>query len=647
MFQDLLTLLEPHLDGQRAFDDASAIHSIDRAFTFSSFHESARLTADRLRAAGLANVEILEAPADGRTVFGDWLMPLAWEVEQATFDIVTPQGRAERIADRAQTPACLAMWSAPTLPEGAEADLVLIENPADRESWTPDDVRGKIVFTSAHPHSVKRLLLEHGAVGILSDFQTSGADLPDAVSWINAWSDDPGGWAQTNRDVLGWSFQISPRRGAQLRGRLEMGERLRGRALVRTILQPGAIPAITGVIPGSGKEEVLLLGHQFEQGAVDNAAGCAIMLEVARALQTLISEGKLPPPQRSIRFLFVSECYTTLFWAEQSRRARRTIAGLCLDAPCGITPLAVRPLEFTVNPHAQSSYVDALVLAIAREVMASAPTYAWAEAPFSMTDNLVADKTIDIPCPWIGSHSRTWHNSADTPDALDRRALELVSRISAAYAYLIAAADSERVLDFAYLAAGRGKAALAAAGIAELDHLSESDLDDSLLQLTYLAERHADAVATALKLLPAPQRSQIRPQIRALQREVRRAGRDVATSLAHRAGRPAHRPQPHEPEGALATIHPRRLVTGPVTLDRIDPGLREGYQSPRWSRVLFALLNWCDGRRSLAEAAHLAARELRRGRTLSPDELAKQIDPAAPSLLGYFEFLRRHGYVTW
>jgi hypothetical protein len=489
--------------------------------------------------------------------------------------------------------------------------------------------------------------LEHGAVGILSDFQTPGADLPDAVSWINAWSDDPGGWAQTNRDVLGWSFQISPRRGAQLRGRLEMEGALRGRAIVGTTLQPGTIPAITGVIPGSGKEEVLLLGHQFEQGAVDNAAGCGIMLEVARALQTLISEGKLPPPQRSIRFLFVSECYTTLFWAEQSRRARRTIAGLCLDAPCGITGLAVRPLEMTVNPHSQSSFVDALILALAREVMASAPTYAWAEAPYSMTDNIVADKTIDIPCPWIGSHSRTWHNSADTPDVLDSHSQELVARISAAYAYLTAAADSDRVLDFAYLAAARGKAALAAAGIAELDHLSDSGLDDSSRQLAYLAERHAEAVATALKLLPAPQRSQVRPQIRALQREVRRAGRDAATSLAHRAGRPAHRPQPHEPEGVLATIHPRRLVTGPVTFDRIDPGLREGYQSPRWSRVLFALLNWCDGRRSLAEAAHLAAHELRRARTLSPDELAKQIDPAAPSLLGYFEFLRRHGYVTW
>ncbi|UCC68093.1 MAG: M28 family peptidase [Armatimonadota bacterium] len=648
MFQDLLTLLGPQLDGHRSFDDASAIHSLDRHFTFSSFHESARLTADRLRAAGLSSVEVLEAPADGRTIFGDWMMPLAWEADEATFDILVPEHRAERIADRAAIPASLAMWSAPTPPKGVEAELIYIEDPADRKTWTPETVRGKIVFTSAHPHSVKRLLLEQGALGILSDHQPRDADLPDAVAWVNAWSDDPGGWAQTNRDVLGWSFQISPRRGAQLRGQLETQEQLRARAVVRSSLHAGSIPTPTGVIPGAGKEEILILGHQFEQGAVDNASGCAIMLEAARALQALISEGKLPPPRRTIRFLFVSECYTTLFWANRASRARRTVAGLCIDAPCGVMDLALRPLEISVNPHSQPTCVDALLLAIAREVMAAAPTYPWAERPFAMgTDNLIADNTIGIPCPWIGSHSRTWHSSADTPEVLDPRSQELVARIAAAYAYLLATADHNSVLDFAHLAAARGKAALAAAGITELDRLPESDLNDSLLQLAYLAEHHAQAPPTALKLLPAPERSHLRPQIRALQREVRRAGRDEAAGLARRAGRPGHSPLPHEPAGVLATIHPRRLVTGPITFDRVDPDQRQGRQGPRWSPALFALLNWCNGRRSLAEASHSAARELRTTHTLSPDEFVKQIDPRSPSMLDYFEFLRRHNYVTW
>ena len=647
MFRDLLAVIEPQISGQRAWDEASAIHAVDRHFTFSSFHESARYSAERLRAAGLMEVQIVEAPADGRSVYGDWMMPLAWEVEEATFDVVGADGGVERVADRSQVPACLAMWSAPTPPEGVEAELVWIEDPADRGTWSAEVVRGRIVFTSAHPHSVKRLLLEQGAVGMLSDFQSPGANLPEAVAWINAWSDDPGGWALTNRDLLGWSFQISPRQGEMLRARLKAGEKLRGRAVVRASIERGTLPTVTGVIPGCGKEEVLVVGHQFEQGAVDNASGVGIMLEAARALQGLISRGELPAPRRSIRFLFVSECYGTMFWLEQSRRARRIVAGLCVDAPCGIAELALRPLEISVNPHSQMSYVDALALAICGEVMAAAATYAWGERPFSMTDNLIADKTIDIACPWIGGHSRTWHNSADTPEVLDADAQGLVARMAAAYGYLIASADGGQVLDFAHLAAARGKAAVAAAGIAEVGRVREGDLDDCMQQLAYLADRHAEAVGSVLRLLPAPERASVRKTMRALQREVRAAGRAEAGSLARWAGRPGHRWVAPEPEGELGTIRPRRLVTGPVTFDRIAPEAREGRPGPRWSRELFALLNWCDGRRSLAEACELAGRELRGVRTPTPEELVKRIDPSAPSMLDYFEFLRRHEYVTW
>jgi hypothetical protein len=648
MFRDLLALLAPEIDGTRAWDNAAAIHARDRNFTFSSFHESARWSADRLRAAGLAEVEILEAPADGKSVFGDWMMPLSWEADKATFDLIAPDGSAERLADRAETPACLAMWSAPTPADGVAAELIHLEKPDDGETWTTDQVRGKIVFSSAHPHTVKKVLLEAGAVGLLSDFQSPGANLPDAVSWINAWSDDPGGWAVTGRDARGWSFQIPPRQGEQLRARLCAGEKLRGRAFVRASIEPGTLPAVTGVIPGSGREEVLLLGHQFEQGMVDNAGGVGLMIEVARSLQSLISEGKLPAPERPIRFLFMSECYSTLHWVETARRARRTAAGLCIDGPCGAAEYATKPLEFSLNPLSQMTYADALILAVAREAMADNPLHAWSETPFAMgTDNMIADSHIAIPCPWIGSQSRTWHNSADVPEVLDAEAQELVARIAAAYAYLIAAPDANRALDFAHLAAARGKTILADASVREMEARSERDLDDSLGQIVYLAERQAEAVGSALKLLPSAERAGIRSQVRALQRDVRRVGKDEAASLARRAGQPGRTPASPHLNGELGTIHPRRLVPGPLTFDRLMPADREGRPSPRWSGTLFAILSWCNGRRSLAEASHLAARELRRDHTLSPDELIKEVDPGAPSLLDYFEFLRRHDYVTW
>ena len=646
MFGNLLDLLRSRIIGPRAWEDAAAIHSMDRQFTFASFHDSARYSAERLRAAGVNSVEIIEAPADGRSVYGDWMMPLAWEAEGATFDVIPPGGAVERVADRSDTPACLAMWSAPTPAEGTEGELIWAGNPSDRGACRPQSVSGKIVFTSADPRSVKRACLDSGALGFLSDFQSPGADLPDAVAWVNAWSDDPGGWALTHRDRWAWSFQVSPRQGARLRARLESGETLRGRAVVRTSLGTGTLPAVTGVIPGSGREEVLLLGHQFEQGAWDNAAGIGIMLEAARALQSLISEGRLPTPQRSIRFLFVSECYGTMHWAETRPSARRAIAGLCIDAVCGDLQLATKPLEVSVSPDSQATCADAVILALAREVLAATPTYPWRETPFAMgTDNNINDILVGIPCPWIGSHSRVWHTSADAPEVVDAEAQQLVARMAAAYAYLLASADSGTVLRFAYLTAARAKAALAEAGVAELADLL--DLDDAMQQMGYLARRHAERVGSVLTLLPPADRARIRPQVRALQRQVRRAGEDEAASLARHSGRAGCHAPAAQLDATLMDIHPRRLVAGPLTFDRLAPEDRGGRRSPRWSAVLFSVLNWCDGRRSLAEACHLAARELRRGRTLSPDELAQDIDPSTDSMAEYFEFLRRHGYVSW
>ncbi len=128
--------------------------------------------------------------------FGDWRMPLAWDVDDAYFDLIGRNGVAQRVADRAKVTQSLAMWSGPTPPEGVEAEIVHVPNAADANSYSAEDVRGKIVFTSSHPHHAKRLLAERGAVGMLSDYiHPSGAKLRDATAWINSFSDDPGGWA--------------------------------------------------------------------------------------------------------------------------------------------------------------------------------------------------------------------------------------------------------------------------------------------------------------------------------------------------------------------------------------------------------------------------------------------------------------------
>ena len=622
----------------------AAIQSRDRWFTFPKFQESARYSAGRLRDAGLEEVEILQAPADGTSIFADWMMPLAWEADHATLDVVATDGNVQRVADRAQTPQCLAMWSAPTPLEGAEGELVWIADASDPADYPPEGIRGKIVFTSASPHRAKCVVSGRGGIGILSDLPR----MPEAVSWVNSWSDNPGGWAFHASDTPGWAFLISPNQGDELRTRLESGERLRARAHVRSRLGVGELPTVTGVVRGSTDEEVLMLGHQFEQGAIDNASGVAIMVEAMGALRRLISAGRLPPPKRTIRCLFVSECYTTFYWTAMSPAARRTIAAVCLDSPAGDPRLMSKPLTIHGSPHASMSYTDSLLAAIARQAMPSLPGYPWeGMGSFSATDNLIADPSIGIPCPWLGAHSRTWHTSADTADLLDPRQMAVIAQITAAYVYAIATADGGRAVDLAHLAAARGKAALAAAGAAEIERVRRADLRDSMVQLAYLADRQADAIGSVLKLVDRVHLPAIRPLVRGLQSDLRRAGRAEGDALARKVGRPKHRPAPPDLDVALSAIRPRRLVPGPVTLDRVPLPERGGRPDPRWSSALFSVLNWCDGKRSLAGACHLAAMELRGERTSTPDELAKEIDPSAEGMLEYFEFLRKHGYIEW
>jgi len=645
MFRDLLSLLEPEVEAQRTWDDAIAIQALDRRFTFSAFHESARHTARRMREAGLREVEIAEAPADGKSVFGDWKMPMAWDVEEATFDLLAPDGSVTRLADRAQVPMCLAMWSGPTPAEGIEAKIVVVENAADAAHLPSGSLQGKIAFISSHPHFAKRVLAQAGAVGILTDFVHPGANLPEATAWINSFSDDPAGWAFHAGDTPLWSFQITPRQGEEVRARLRAGGTFRGRALVRSELHAGTLPVITGLVPGMGKEEVVLIGHQFEVGAIDNASGVAAMLEAARAIQSLIGEGKLPPPARSLRVLAVSECYSNLFWWQTTGRHRRTVAGLCLDSPVGVPAFAARPTEVHLNPHSQASYTDALLLDLMQQVMLASPLHAWREGTYSMTDNLIADTSINIPCPWIGAHSRTWHTSEDTADKLPARELGLAALATAAYAYLIASADQARALDFAHLAATRGKQVIAAAGAAEW--AAAGDLDDAMLQLDYLTHRQVAAVESVVRLVLPNERVATRAALRPLQRELRRMGKEEAAALARRAGQPGHTPAAPPEHAALEGLRPRRTVLGPICFDPLPAEVRARHASPRWSSATFSLLNWCNGKRALGEAARLAARELRDGRVAAPDEFARRMDPGVSSLLEYFELLRQYGYVTW
>ena len=103
----LLALLRSEWKDAPAMNTMKQVYSTDRFFTFSKFAETARFLESEMRRVGLKQVEIVNAPADGKTQVGYWTEPLAWEATSATLDLMdraVPKAQ-RRLADYAKTPA--------------------------------------------------------------------------------------------------------------------------------------------------------------------------------------------------------------------------------------------------------------------------------------------------------------------------------------------------------------------------------------------------------------------------------------------------------------------------------------------------------------------------------------------------------------
>ena len=589
-----------------AMERVRRVYDTDRWFTFPKFAETARYLAGEMKRLGLEQVEIAGAPADGVTQVGYWTMPLAWDARRAMLELigedVTPDFRV--LADYQKVPTSLGMWSAPTPAAGVTADIVEYAEGAD--------LRGKLVLTRQNSANLKWRLARAGALGAVNTF-TENPKLEDGRQWINAWGDN--GWAFTAASSRLLSFSITPRQAAYVRGLLAEGKPVRARARVESRYYKGAYPYVTGVLRGDpGKEEVLLLGHSSEQGAQDNATGVAAMLEAMGTLERLIAAGKLPRPRRSIRLLLMGEMYGSMHYvASHPERIRNTVAAMCVDTPAASYDLPDTEYTFYLNPHAASSFTDALVLEIAAAYFPRVGRPWHEHAYMSGTDTYLADPMIGIPTVWpySGPGIQTHHNSEDKPENVDPRSLRDLAVVTATYLHTIAAAGESEAGALADMALRRG-----------IRHI-EAAVANGAGTIGYAAEREMQAIRSVARLVPPERRGALAPQIetRAARVEVRARQLGLTPSMAPTASSPP-------PDAARLVVRRKRF--GTIPLDEISPAERRGYPSGAWAAEPIAALYWCDGRRTLAEVMRLTQLEL---------------GPSRLDFVGYFRFLAERGYV--
>jgi hypothetical protein len=582
-----------------------------------------------MRRAGLEDVEIGNAPADGVTQAGFWTQPLAWDVRVGTLEIVEPQVPANQrvLADYQKTPASLCMWSGPTPPGGVVTEIVAPTGGADAVN-----LAGKLVLGQ---RGSKAALAKTGALGIVSE-NTENRELADDRGWVNSFGDN--GWSFTKGSSPLVCFSITPRGSQLVRSLLKKGP-VKVRAHVDSRYYAGVYPFVTGVIrgtDGAAGEEVLSLGHLFEQGAHDNATGVASIIGAAELVNRLIKEGKLPRPKRTIRILGMGECYGTMYYLQQNPgRVKRTIAAMCIDSPAGLQNLAGTEHTWILNPHSAKSYVDAFVLRLAAEYYPLVGRPWRSQEHRSSTDNYLGDPSIGIPTvmPHGGYGVLAHHNSHDTPATVDPKSLRDLMVMNAAYTYFLAASGPAEKRWMADVALSRGYAQLTAAANRLIDQAMVAENGEALGRVSvqapermdYLLGRESQAVRSAwdLKEGLADLTAFAELEKARVNRAIfdRQMALQIHTIVSTMRGR-----------SEASTIVVRRKRIGTITLDDLPREQREGWPAASFWGAPVSALYWCDGKRNLAEVIRLTELEM---------------GPQNFDFLGYFRFLEKRGYVEF
>ncbi|MGH7730887.1 MAG: DUF4910 domain-containing protein [Candidatus Eiseniibacteriota bacterium] len=302
--------LADELSGDAALRNLEALSRQHRMRGSAGYRSAATHIVETLHGYGLRDARITRFPADGVRFYGTQKSRPPWDAEFAElWELRERDGRwvrAHRLASWEAMPLSLAQDSERGQ---ATADLVDVGAGTAEGDYAGKDVRGRIVLASSQPGEVARLAVErHGALGIVSYAQNQRTawwgENENLVRW---------GHLDTFAKTPSFAFMVSLKQAREFQRRLERGERIRLDATVRAGKHPGAYEIVEATIPGAdprlrGKEIVFTchLDHP-RPGANDNASGAAAILEVARTLAKLVREGRIPPPARTLRFVWPPE----------------------------------------------------------------------------------------------------------------------------------------------------------------------------------------------------------------------------------------------------------------------------------------------------------------------------------------------------
>lgn len=578
-FETLYRFLDGIFDTEDCLREVKAIWENDHWFSRDKFNLTADYVAGEMEKAGLV-VEKLPLKADGKTKYFDWKMPVGWDAEKATLSYAD----GEVITEYKTLPCCLVMYS-PSTPGQIEAEVIVPE----KDDPDTEKYRGKILLVSEMVAKWTPFADEVGAVGVISDITRLFPGIRDSREEMY----DECMWMTMSAAAKCFGMHLTPRQADELRRRMAQGP-VRLKVDIQTRTYDAVSYTIAGDLVGTKPElpPILAYGHLYEPGANDNASGTGAILYLAKLLGEAVRSGRLPRPERTIRFMMGDECWGSMGYLA-CHPEKRHLCGIVADM-IGTETGDRAEMALCYDPVSNWSFADAALYALADIARSVSGGFSSNDQDIGAgTDNIIADPCFGMPTvALVASPALSYHSSMDRPDRIEPETLRRNALIVGSYLW----------------------------GLANADETTRAQLEEAI-------RRQIESLSAGAH----PRR------VRFLQQAQERALHSL-NRLGGSYPAPTETVEPM-PDYAKATGDrvPKRLVPGALLVSGVYNGRKI---RAAWNGSYMVVTCWADGKRSLWEIAYLSAME--KGRCTDA-EIREEFEFVSD----FFGYLAENGYLCW
>ena len=638
LFSEILN----RVNTRRMMENTDKLTQIELGQTFEHYRRAAEFAAGLAGQAGIGNCEIINFPADGKTVYQDKRMPMAWSATRGRLTIIKSGVPFEDqvVADYQKHPFHLVKGSVSTPPEGTRVRII-----TEASLFTGEDAANCLVMTNPETRPRPEILkaaLDLGALGLVSDNIAGRYETPDGIQWVNACTDGINNhWHVQSEDRPFICFSVSPRTGDKIRAAASSGN-LEALAQCDGQRHAGILPAVTALVPGKKKEEFWMMAHLYEPLADDNSAGVVASIEMARVIKELVREGKLPPLEFSLRLVFAMEMYGfAAFAGKMGGDLHGKVIGAVNND--GLPINGRTGMRIHLAPPGKPFFGNYLVEAMAEAYKGenNPAIHEVIEEGMYGDDTFLSDPTTGVPTLWpLHSGKVLWHNSEQKINVISPECFSRYIAFVAAWAASVLTLNRENIsgameTSFRYAKEHLHKEAkLIAGALAGTGFQRGGDVDGEIrAQMLYRLKIEKERMADFSKVAEDPK---IDKTLKALDAEAQQLMSGLEEKTGHTTSVPPGIASDKWFEYA-ATIVPARASRG-FPYDQIAVPRAERMRLP--DGIIYGplarILANMDGKKNLQRLIREAEWETKR--QFKPQDIKKYITAVS--------FLSDYGYLT-